>query len=141
MRPDEIIIDEVINQDDIASFDLEIEQSYEWYKSFLLDLSEKRKKFEKKLIKYADKVKNGVREKRNRWRMIETYWTIEEITILRYKILEEAVKDYPDLVLDKDMPNWTSDAIDVFEKERKEAAILVEKNFRKTIEDLLNNAR
>ena len=126
---------------DVTGFDLSFENTYEWYKTFLLDLAKKRIPHEKKLVKYAQKIKDGVRVDRNRWRLIEVYGTIEEISILWYKILEEAIKDFPDIVADPDMPNGTRDMIDVFALEREESAKKLEEGFKASIEDLLRNAR
>lgn len=132
------VIEEVTSQEDIQSFNLVIDWTYEWYKTILLDLAKQREKLEVKMRKYVDKIKAWIREQRNRNRLQTIYWQIEEITILWFHLLEEAYKDFPtEVENDKDLPRGNRDSVDFFAEERAVAKQELDRKFDETIQSIL----
>ena len=126
---------------DITTFELAIEYSYDGFKKELLALQKQRKKFEKDLERYAQKVKDGVRPDRNRDKMKVLYGKIEEITILRYNIFEVAFEAFPEIANDKDMPRGERDSVEYFDEERKQSKEELDEANEEMMNDLLLNAR
>jgi len=151
MTPDLVVIDEpefdnseveVQSQEDILFeqliADIQIEDSYEWYKKALMQISDIRKKIEGKMPRYVDKIKAGIREGRNRKRLRDLYAQVEKVSIMRYQILQEAWKDYPtEVENDPELPRWLSNSLDFFEEEREQSKAKLWVKFDEFIKTIL----